>query len=447
MLKQAFLFVSIAPFSALAAQNPTIAVRPSDTLIDQQVAIVVSALPPRTQVVIRSYIRTDSATYYAAEGTYLTDDRGELRLDRDASRGGTFAGIDPMGLFWSGRRITDVADPALRSLQAVNPPQPYQVAFMVTRGDTVLARTIATRRFGSADVREEEVRNGDVVGRLFLPSNPRGAPVVVVLGGSEGGYESSSFKARMLAARGFVAFAQGYFRAEGLREELASVPVERVQRAIRWLQARRDINAARIGVLAHSRGTELALLSANQFPEVRSVVVSGTSVTTGSGLTRNGEPHAEAAWTFNNQPLPVMQHRPPPEALAQFSKRDPVRLRLLFEPALRDAAAVEKAAIPVRDIRADVMVISGVDDQMGPADVAGDMLLERLARTGHQGKRVHLKYPEAGHVINLPYMPTAQRLVPWRFAYGGTPAGYARADADSWTRLMEFLRASLVDRR
>ncbi|HEX6062973.1 MAG TPA: acyl-CoA thioesterase/BAAT N-terminal domain-containing protein, partial [Longimicrobiales bacterium] len=384
MLKQALVVLSFAPLGALTAQNPTITVRPNDALIDQPVAIVVSALPPRTQVVIRSYIRTDSATYYAAEGTYLSDDRGEVRLDRDASRGGTYAGIDPMGLFWSGRRVTGVPDPGLSSLQAVQPPQPYQVAFTVARSESVLARATVTRRFGAADVREEEVRNGDVVGRLFLPPNARAAPVIIVLAGSEGGYESSSFKARMLAAHGFVALAQGYFRADGLRDELASVPVERVQRAIRWLQARRDINAARVGVLAHSRGTELALVSADRYEEIRAVVVSGTSVTTGSGLTRSGEPHAEAAWTFNNQPLPAMEHRPPPEALAQFSKPDPVRLRLLFEPGLRDADAVERAAIPVGGIRADVMVISGIDDQMGPADIAGDMLIERLERAGHR---------------------------------------------------------------
>jgi dienelactone hydrolase len=293
------------------------------------------------------------------------------------------------------------------------------------------------------DVRVEEVKHGDVVGRLFVPPNARSAPVVIVLGGSEGGYESSSYQAGLLAAHGFIAFAQAYFRADGLPEELASIPVERVQRAIQWLRGRGEVATKPIGLIGHSRGTELALLAAGQYPEIRAVVVSGTSVTTGRGLTRNGEPHRDAAWTLNNRPLPVMQIRPSAAALAQFNKPEPVRLRLLFEPGLSDAQAVEAAAIPVTRIRADVMVISGIDDQMGPADIAGDMLLERLARAGHTGHRVHLKYPEAGHVIGIPFMPTAQRLQPWRFAYGGTAAGYARADADSWPRLLRFLRDSL----
>jgi dienelactone hydrolase len=435
MIKTALLLLA-----QVAAPKPTIVVQPADALIDQSLSIEVSGLPPRTQAVLHSYVRTDSANFYVARGVYVSDARGVVRVNRDASTAGTFTGIDAMGLFWSGRQTTTVPDRTMRSLAPFDPPNAYHVAVTVSVRDTAVARAVITRRFRADNVREEVVRAGDVVGRLFLPPNPRNAPVVIVLGGSEGGYEASSYKARLLAAHGFVTFAQGYFRTEGLRDELASVPVERVQRALRWLGARRDINAARVGVIAHSRGTELALLAAGQFPEIRVVVVSGTSVTTGSGLTKNGEPHEEAAWTLNEQPLPVIRYRPSPEALAQFGKPDPVKLRLLFEPALSDARAVEAAAIPVGSVRADVMIISGLDDQMGPADIAGDMLLERLARAGHAGRRVHLKYAEAGHVIGIPYTPTAMRLVPWRFSFGGDAAGYARADVDSWDRMLAFLK-------
>jgi hypothetical protein len=121
----------------------------------------------------------------------------------------------------------------------------------------------------------------------------------------------------------------------------------------------------------------------------------------------------------------------------------PVRLRLLFEPALSDVQAVARAAIPVDNIRADVLIISGTDDQMGPSDIAGDSLLEKLVRAAHQGRRLHLRYPEAGHLIGIPFTPTTLRLTPWRFAVGGNVRGYARADADSWPQVLQFLRTSL----
>jgi dienelactone hydrolase len=429
----------------VAAQRPAIVARPADAMIDQPLEITVSGLQPQQQIVLRSYIRKDSVAAFVAAGTYVADRKGEVRLARDASSAGTYTGIDPMGLFWSGERYaTAHVDPTLVPPASLNPPDAYGVIITVSTADsTIVASAEVTRRFEAPGVRVEEVRSGDVVGRLYLPQGVRRAPVVIMLSGSEGGYESSSYAARLLAAHGFAAFAQAYFRAAGLRDELASVPVERVQRGIAWLRGRNDVEAKHVAIIGSSRGTELALLAAGQNSEVRGVIVYGTSVTTGGGLTRNGEPHPEAAWTLGNQPLPVMEHRPSRAALAQFGRAEPVRLRLLFEPGLSDANAVANAAIPVERIRADVLVVSGLDDQMGPADIAGDMLLERLARSGHQGRRVHLKYPEAGHVISIPYTPTALRLEPWRFAVGGTREGYARADVDSWPRVLSFLRTAL----
>ena len=428
----------------LSAQSPRLTVVPADARIDEPVRIVVSGLRPAQKVVLRSVMRVDSASAIVALGVYFTDSRGVVNLERDAARSGTYTGIDPMGLFWSGRRVPlDSLEREGVPSSGFDPPRPYSVVLTASANDTIVARATVTRRFGAANVIEEEVRRGDVVGRLFVPRNVRRPPVVIVLGGSEGGYESSAYKARLLAAHGFAVFAQAYFRAPGLNDELASIPVERVQRGIAWLRQRTDVSVDRVAIIGSSRGTELALLVAGLNQEVRAVIVYGTSVTTGGGLTTSGEPHREAAWTLGGQPLPVMQIRPSPEALAQFRRPDPVRLRLLFEPALSDVQAVGRAAIPVENIRADVLIISGTDDQMGPVDIAGDMLIERLARAGHERRRVHLKYPEAGHLIGIPFTPTALRLTPWRFAVGGSVNGYARADADSWQHAVRFLRQSL----
>ena len=438
------LVLSSGPTRELPAQTAGITAAPASARIDEPVRVVLNGLPPAQKVMLRSVMRVDSASAIVAEGVYFTDSLGVVNLERDAARSGTYTGIEPMGLFWSGRQVPldSLAREDIPSSE-FDPPRPYSVVITASVNDTVAARTTVTRVFSAENVMEEEVRSGDVVAKLFVPRTVPDPPVVIVLGGSEGGYESSAYEARLLAAHGFAVLAQAYFRAPGLNEELASIPVERVQRAIEWLRQRPDISAERVAIIGSSRGTELALLSAELNPEVRAVILYGTSVTTGGGLTSGGEPHREAAWTLGGQPLPVMQISPSPEALAQFSSPDPVRLRLLFEPGLSDVQAVERAAIPVENIRADVLIISGTDDQMGPVDIAGDMLVERLARAAHQGLRVHLKYPEAGHLIGIPFTPTTLRLTPWRFAVGGSVQGYARADAESWPQVIRFLRQSL----
>ena len=224
MMKTALILCSFAcisaPLRAVSAQRVTIVVDPTDALIDQPLRMAVTGLRPREPVVLRSYIRADSASVLVAVGTYVADDSGTVRLDRDASTAGSYTVIDATGLLWSGR-FTPIAQLANVDLPraAVQPPEPMMVAITAQVHDSVVARTVVTRRFEAKQVRVEEVRSGDVVGRLYLPEKP-GAPVVIVLSGSEGGYESSAYEAALLAAHGFAALAQAYFRANGLRNAL-----------------------------------------------------------------------------------------------------------------------------------------------------------------------------------------------------------------------------------
>ncbi len=77
-----------------------------------------------------------------------------------------------------------------------------------------------------------------------------------------------------------------------------------------------------------------------------------------------------------------------------------------------------------------------------------EQVIARLAERGHAGRRVHLRYPGAGHLIGPPYEPTTilagfhpiRKLV---FAYGGSPEANAHARADSWPRVLAFLRDCL----
>jgi hypothetical protein len=50
----------------------------------------------------------------------------------------------------------------------------------------------------------------------------------------------------------------------------------------------------------------------------------------------------------------------------------------------------------------------------------------------------HLSFPDAGHIINFPYMPAATRT-----QLGGTVEGLAHADAESWKRVLAFLATTL----
>ena len=57
-----------------------------------------------------------------------------------------------------------------------------------------------------------------------------------------------------------------------------------------------------------------------------------------------------------------------------------------------------------------------------------------------------LAFPDAGHLISLPYLPTrTSGLHPLggRFAYGGTQAGTAAARVAAWREMLAFLTAAI----
>jgi hypothetical protein len=58
-----------------------------------------------------------------------------------------------------------------------------------------------------------------------------------------------------------------------------------------------------------------------------------------------------------------------------------------------------------------VQLVSGVDDQMWPASDLADIALRRLEAHRHPFPFRHLKYPEAGHTILVPYWPLSELRV------------------------------------
>ena len=416
---------------------PRLVIEPDSAMADAPVRIGAVGLVPGTPAEIvlrwpdapggelRSFVRVRA------------DREGRIDLRTAAPDTGSYAGIDEAGLFWS-------MVPAGSGAPAAGPwraPQPLRLlAELSVDGRRVDARRV-TRTLMAPGVRMEEVAGSGVVARLYAPArHSRPLPVVLVLSGSEGGFDDLG--AAMLASHGFAALAVAYFGAPGLQDELFEVPVERVAAAVEWVRRRPELDAGRIAALGGSKGAELALVSATLIPEIRAVVGYAPTDVVNQGIDRRGRSRATSSWTWRGAPLPFLVQTPTPAFEGQFRGPPPYRLRPLFE-ASRGDSALARAAIPVERIRGPVLLVSGEDDQLIPASPAGEEVMRRLGDARHPYASLHRSYSDAGHVILLPYLPTPPRarMGPW--LTGGTPAGNAHADADSWPLVLRFLADAL----
>jgi hypothetical protein len=100
--------------------------------------------------------------------------------------------------------------------------------------------------------------------------------------------------------------------------------------------------------------------------------------------------------------------------------------------------------IPVENFHGPVLLLSGKDDQHWPSSLRASRIIERLRR--HRYSDVHLSYDKAGHWIPYAYLPTGERHK-MKLMIGGTPEGTARAQDDSWLKVLDFLTKASVEKK
>ncbi|MGH7838798.1 MAG: acyl-CoA thioester hydrolase/BAAT C-terminal domain-containing protein, partial [Candidatus Binataceae bacterium] len=276
-------------------------------------------------------------------------------------------------------------------------------------------------------------------------------PVVIVLSGSGGGFDLD--KAAVLSRHGFATLALAYFGIPPLPAWLHRIPFEYFEAAFAWLAAQPEIDCRRMGVLGVSRGAELALLLGATFPQIRSVAAFAPShVAWAAGGREKESGEIIPVWTYRGKPVPFA---PLPlrgfmlrSAFPVVALRRPVIFRNLFRAGMCNRKALERAAIPVERIRGPVLLVSGGDDRVWPAQQMSEAVVARLREKQFPCRVEHLHYPQAGHMLRYPFLPTTSRhsrnahLRNARFSYGGTDAADAQAQAESWPRTIAFFRES-----
>ena len=267
-----------------------------------------------------------------------------------------------------------------------------------------------------------------MVGAWFPPASDKD-PLLLVLGGSEGGLRGAQPAARRLSEHGYGTLGLAYFDAPGLPAALKEVPLEGVEAAVDWLRAQPGLAKRPIAVFGVSKGGELALLLASRDPRLCAVVagVPSNVVWAGIDMKNPAVPVTTASWSWQGKPLAFV-----PYADGPFRG-----VRDLYERSLVKAAP--EAAIPVEKIRGPVLLISGKADQLWPSTPMADAVMARLDARHFVWPHSHLAYDNAGHASVGPPLPADSPNLKALAGLGGTPEGNNAARADGWPRIAAFL--------
>lgn len=282
------------------------------------------------------------------------------------------------------------------------------------------------------------VRDNGLVATWYPPASGKKGPVILVLGGSEGGETMVNYLGKAFSAKGYGVLALAWFQAEGLPPHLQEIPLEYFGKAIDWIEAQPLADAKRIGLYGVSKGGEAALLIASRHPEIRAVTAVVPSSVVWQGINFTNYMDVKSSFSVAGKPVAYL----PYDQSAPFTS-----VLDLYERSLKFADKHPEAAIPVERINGPVLLLSGRQDALWPSSAMSDQVIARLDAKGFRHKHVHFAYDNAGHTgVVPPFEERPGASGSGEFNMGGTPEGNKAAREDAWAKTQAFFAEALGGR-
>lgn len=409
-----------------------VTVTPPVSLADEPVKICISGLKPKQLVTLRASLKDDKGFSFHSKAFYRGDAAGEVDLERSEATGGDFQGVLPMGLFWALRSMK----PFHRLIKRDVIGSPFRITldvydslqFESVPAAQPVASQVLEKWFVAPGVQRVQIREGRLRGAFYLPPGDGPFPGVIDMFGGIGGLVE--FRSGLLASRGFASLALPYFGYDDLPRVLNEVDLEYFEEAADFLIKHPKVLGPGVGVIAVSKGAEIALAMAAFLKQVKATVFI-------NGLTAmNGTP-----LRYQDLHIPCIPYYAEGTLLTHSGGMD---TRYVFgdprKPEHKDCV------IPVEKAMGRILFVISGKDQSCNSKMFADEAMARLKQHGNKNGQL-LFYPDAGHLIEPPSSPFCLMSTfpgaPVPMMWGGEPVAHAKAQEHSWQEIQRFLHQHL----
>ncbi|XP_005100865.1 acyl-coenzyme A amino acid N-acyltransferase 2 isoform X2 [Aplysia californica] len=420
--------------ACLSSSAPQIELSSSKALIDDPVRIVVNGLKQRQPITLQIFLEEGDKTYGACSH-YVANDTGKVDTFERSSVGGTYTGLEPMGLFWSLKTTPGVKPGRLTKADVM---KPFNVMVSVQDGfmdfeqlqwsadAPSMVSTMLERTYAADGIRRIPIAENGVYGTLFLPPGKGPFPALIDVFGLTGGI--MEHRSALLASRGYAAFSIAYVRHMDLPESEVDLDFNYFLKAYDLLYSHPDVDKDNVGGIATCVGGGYAMLIADYRPSMKCLVsINGTGFPIGRTQQVEGRNVKPVKFKFD-----------------KISKvEDMVSFRTMFE------AEDEMKSPEAWRHGGKFLFIQGEDDQcVNPAITK--LLKKRISSEFHKNVEF-ITYPGAGHILEPPYAPLCRcnwnAIFKMYMLWGGDPKLHAHAQADSWPKILNFLNRNLTQPR
>uniref|UniRef100_A0A8D1DP46 Acyl-coenzyme A thioesterase 4 n=1 Tax=Sus scrofa TaxID=9823 RepID=A0A8D1DP46_PIG len=440
---------------------------------DEPVRIAVRGLAPGQRVTLRASLRDEKGALFRAHARYCADADGQLDLARAPALGGSFVGLEPMGLLWAlepekpfWRFVKrDVQTPFAVKLEVFDGHEPEPQAeqllsvavherdFRPGFGGSRCARAGCAPRSSYLQVSLGCLGRAhigplihlcsclpQITFQTSLPSSLKALsgisfalrlgpfPGIIDIFGMGGGL--LEYRASLLAGHGFATLALAYCDFEDLPKKFDTIHLDYFEEALCYMLQHTQVKGPGIGLLGISLGADICLSMASFLKNI-----SATVSINGSGFSENKPIY------YKETSIPPLGH-------------DLRRMKVAFS-GLLDIVDIRNdivggcenpCMIPIEKAQGPILFIVGQDDHNWRSELYAQIASERLQAHG-KGKAQIISYPGTGHYIEPPYFPmcpaSLHRLLDKPVIWGGEPRAHSKAQIDAWKQILTFFSKHL----
>ncbi|KAL7827836.1 hypothetical protein AOLI_G00309880 [Acnodon oligacanthus] len=407
---------------------PSLLVEPTRGLVDEKLNVIVRNLSPRREVTLHCLHESEDKDVWEGFGHYISDEHGTITVAKDASMGGTYKGVESMGLIWSMQPVPGSRKGLRLRKKHVLSPMVFHISVFdghITHGFsqlTALVSRVVERWYMAPGVRRVDLLQKGVQGTLFIPPGPGPFPGLLDIWGGGGG--RVEYRAALLASHGYVSLALEY-----LSSDKPMIDVNYFETAYQILQSHAMVQRDRLALFGLSFGSYITLYMSSYSKIIKPqccVCISGSHITT---FQR----------TVN-------------ESLQEFKKIDKVRIednQVIWRDIILPIPTDPSKKVNVGHIKCPVLLVNGSDDQNWATVESAEDMERLMEKAGNRHLLQVLTYPGAGHLIEPPYTPhhRASYFVLGNLKvvmlWGGQAKPHADAQEDSWEKILAFLQQHL----
>ncbi|XP_054618453.1 acyl-coenzyme A thioesterase 5-like [Dunckerocampus dactyliophorus] len=394
-------------------------------LADRLVQMRVEGLAPHKPVELRSRLVDDKGVVFKASALYKADETGLVDVSSAPSLGGSYTGVEPMGLLWSMAPETPHSKVVKKNVLS-----PTLVEIAAHNGDTgeLLACETNERGYMMEGMKRIPVQEGRVRGVLFIPPGKGPFPGIVDLYTLGGGLNEQ--RASLLANKGFVVLALAYYGYQDLPKKPKNLDLEYFEEAAVYLQNHPEVQGPGIGVISMSHSGALALSMASFFSGITATVcINGCNGNTVIPLH------------YKDIVMPALR---PAIWKIRLTRSWIVDIRNVTP----DASLMKNRAslIPIERANCHFLFAVSEDDRNWNSAFFARQAAEILRSHGKESFQV-VSYPKAGHFLEVPHTPfcpsSFHAAVGRAVVFGGEPKAHSEAQLDLWERVQEFFKRHL----